>query len=115
MQRVYKCEKCGQEFNNEQECINHEQNCNPMITYVCDKCGKTESYGINELIPAMWHSFDFGEPSYNSKLDGKLVKFELCDQCLFEFVNSFKYKDNILNSNEEKWNERYKIDVEAIL
>jgi len=40
------------------------------------------------------------------------VKFELCDSCLYDYITSFKYKDNILNSNEEQWDERYKLDID---
>lgn len=109
MKTKFLCEKCGLDFESQQECIEHEQTCNPMITYVCDKCGKTKSYGLNEPILDVWHSFDFGEPNYFSKLENRKVKFELCDDCLYDFINTFKHKNNILMSNEEKWDERYTI------
>jgi len=112
MKSLFICEKCDAQFQTEQECINHEKDCNPMITYICDKCGKTESYKPDEHISSYWFSIDLGTPDYRSKeLDNKIVKFDLCDSCMYQFINTFKYKDNILNSNEEQWDERYKLDT----
>jgi len=111
MKSLHICEKCDAQFETEQECIDHEKDCNPMITYICDKCGKTESYKPDEHIPSIWHFINIGTPNYGSLLENRNVKFELCDSCLYDYITSFKYKDNILNSNEEQWDERYKLDI----
>ena len=107
MKQRWICEKCGEEFENEQECLEHEKKCNPMITYVCHKCGKKVSYKPDENMETEWHSFDLGTPGYYSKLDGKNVAFTLCDNCLSNIVDSFVYKDMILNSNEDCWENHY--------
>lgn len=59
--------------------------------FQCDKCGEVIEYALDDWPRenACW-SFDAGEASYGSKLDGSLVKFDLCDDCLYDFVKSFK-------------------------
>jgi hypothetical protein len=93
------CEYCGKEFSSEAECDQHEIKCSPMVTHTCIKCGKTETYSMKEdeygFRSQEWSFIDLGHKGYGSKLDSCHVKFELCDDCLYEFVNSFIHKDEI--------------------
>jgi hypothetical protein len=72
------------------------------VKFECDKCGKIIEYIPNNRYDFVeenqcW-SFKTGRAGYGSKLDGSDVNFDLCDDCLYEFINTFKYKDRIFNS-----------------
>lgn len=96
------CEKCNSEFDHKQECIQHEEKCNPVVTHVCSKCGKTESYGSEDedawLKDEGWHKISLGRMGYGSSLDGSDVNFELCDECLCDYISTFAHKEDIYNS-----------------
>lgn len=102
MKQKWVCEKCGEEFEDKQECLDHEKNCNPIEIHTCAKCGKQESWGINEDVYGYlregWHHINLGRMGYGSSLDGCDVEFELCDQCLNDVIETFKHKENIYNS-----------------
>ena len=56
----------------------------------CNKCGK-EVYNTEEWNPEFdnFQSFDivFG---FGSEFDGDELNFDLCDNCMVEFIKSFK-------------------------
>lgn len=110
------CEKCGEEFDNEQYCLQHERNCNPVVIHTCAKCGKQESWGINEDIyryeQESWHPINLGKMGYGSGLDGCDVDFELCDNCLCEIIDTFKHKENIYNSGSNFYIDYDVCDIE---
>lgn len=73
--------------------------------FTCDKCGKETEYTTKDEYSV---DFDFaanecweirlGRAGYGSGLDGCDVNFDLCDDCLIEFVNTFKHKNVVWNS-----------------
>lgn len=70
-------------------------------TKVCDRCGarnerKPEGYFSSQ--PYI-HSF-YVEPGFNSKMDGKKIKFDLCDECLSNILSSFISTPPSLKENE---------------
>lgn len=102
MRQKYICEVCGEEFNTSQQCTRHEKNCNPLSEHYCYKCGKKESWKIKDqdawVKEEAWHRFNNGRAGYGSRLDGSDIEFELCDNCLYHYVNSFEKPDLIHNS-----------------
>lgn len=102
MKQQWMCESCGRVFNDKLECSAHEMRCHGIITtYVCDKCGKIESHDIKEKplwINERWHEIELGRMGYGSALDGCIVNFCLCDDCLVDFIDSFTNKNKIHNS-----------------
>lgn len=67
-------------------------------TIVCNKCGKNiqldewvATEGSEEPFFTDYQSFEllFG---YGSKYDGLKMKFDLCDNCVSEFIETFKIK-----------------------
>lgn len=74
------------------------------VYFQCDKCGKESEYEVSSdnyedaiTIEGCW-SINLGQAGYGSGLDGSNVKFDLCDKCLCEFIETFKYKSRIYNS-----------------
>ena len=61
----------------------------------CDRCGMEYSYDVKELgttedfTKNKCHSIDLGVPGYSSVFDGCTLKFEICDKCLEEIINTF--------------------------
>lgn len=108
MRTVHYCEKCGLEFQNKDECSKHEVDC--KVTFLCQKCGKIISWNGNDkdaFIKAnQCHTVDLDVMGYGSKLDGLNVVFDICDDCLFFFIDTFRYKEDILSSTDE-WMEEY--------
>lgn len=96
------CEICDEEFNNENDCIEHEKTCDPLEFHSCIKCGKHESWTRNNDGQGHkkegWHDIYLGRMGRGSNLDGCDVNFELCDKCLYEFIETFKWKEHIYNS-----------------
>ena len=39
---------------------------------------------------------------YGSKFDGSYITFDICDTCLEDILNTFRYKSDIYNSSGEK-------------
>jgi hypothetical protein len=73
------------------------------VYFQCDKCGKEEEYEAtssrrDDVVTkeGCW-SIDLGRAGYGSRLDCCDVKFDLCDDCLCEFIETFKYKNRIYN------------------
>lgn len=98
MREKYWCDKCGKEFNNKEECLKHEESCNPMVTFKCDKCGKVITYSnakdengwdVDPFTKEGCWEIRLGRAGCGSSLDGSDVNFDLCDDCLVEFINSF--------------------------
>ncbi|MGG1650528.1 hypothetical protein ABHN03_25305 [Paenibacillus sp. NRS-1775] len=89
----FQCEICKEVFDNKEICSSHELTCNPVETRWCYKCGKTETWNIRDEWASTrneeWHEIDLGMPGYGSLLDGSEVKFSVCDDCLYNFVDTF--------------------------
>lgn len=110
MKIVYACDNCGESFDLEEDCVEHEIGCKTFFHKECFKCGKTEEieakddYETEHLLEG-WHLLDLGRQGYGSNLDGCDVDFELCDECLIMFVKSFpiEYQEKIFNSGSNAW------------
>lgn len=93
MKTSFGCEKCEEEFQSEEDCMKHEQNCSKIESRWCYKCGKTASWEKGDTWSfaeeQSWHHFDIGQAGYGSGFDGCEIAFVLCDQCLSEFISSF--------------------------
>ncbi len=102
MEIIYTCEKCGEKFSSKEECLEHEEFCGNLITFTCDKCGKTIEWKDNSenafIYENQCHRIILGRMGYGSMLDGSDVNFNLCDECLCQYIESFKNKDIIYNS-----------------
>jgi hypothetical protein len=44
---VFACEKCNREFDDENECINHEKYCNTNRKNTCGRCGRKNHTSSN--------------------------------------------------------------------
>jgi hypothetical protein len=97
LKATFECEICGETFNNSNDCSVHEDNCGVIKTFKCDKCGEEIKYTVNDnentgLYFAQnecWN-INLGRAGYGSKFDGSNINFNLCDDCLYELVESFK-------------------------
>lgn len=98
IKEVFICVECGMEFESMKECIEHEKLCIKTHTFKCDKCGKKIDYtnhsdcGDYKLIinkQECWN-IDLGKPGYGSKFDQCHVKFNLCDDCLYDFIHTLQ-------------------------
>lgn len=97
----YFCEICNEKFDEAKECFEHEiQHIEKKFT--CDKCGKTLDYDFSKyeylLYLNQFHHINLGRAGYGSKLDGCDLVFNLCDDCLYDFIMTFRNKDKILYS-----------------
>lgn len=68
---------------------------NDVKHFQCDKCGTDifiNPLRVDDIVMAnqCW-SIDLGKAGYGSYFDGLKIKFDLCDFCLCQFINSFKY------------------------
>ena len=52
-----------------------------MINVICNKCGNEPKYGNFVSV-----NYQYG---YGTVRDGSRVSFELCEECLTRFMNSF--------------------------
>lgn len=80
--------------------------------FICDKCAKEIEYTTKDECS---DDFDFaanecweirlGRAGYGSRLDGSEVNFDLCDDCLVDFVNTFykEGKERVHNSGSNAW------------
>jgi hypothetical protein len=78
--------------------------------FTCDKCLKEITYTTKDQYRK---DFEFsanecweiklGRAGYGSKFDGSEVNFDVCDDCLHEFVNSFKNSAVVFNSGSNAW------------
>jgi len=103
LQPLWKCSKCDKIFegeNAENECLKHEEECNPEITYQCHKCGRVDKWNMfdhNAYIKEnQWNSFDLEKKGYGSKLDGCSIHFDLCDECLISILETFRLKEDAI-------------------
>ena len=99
MKVSYSCEKCGEEFGNLTECAIHEQNCGVLKKSTCDKCGKVQEW----LREDPMHHIDLGRMGYYSRMDGSDINFCTCDDCLYEWLETFKNKEDIFNSGANSY------------
>ncbi|WP_413306303.1 hypothetical protein AA0X95_05500 [Bacillus sp. 1P10SD] len=60
----------------------------------CNKCGKSRKISEDGWEFGEFQSFSlsFG---YGSIYDEQIWKFDICETCLVDFVNTFKYSPNI--------------------
>lgn len=82
-----------------------------QTTFICDRCGKEISYPTDEYnyeADGCW-SIHLGRAGYGSSFDGSDVNFDICDDCLYEFVNTFKHKDRVFNSGSNTY---YEVDTD---
>lgn len=60
-----------------------------VISLTCNRCGKmddSEHVAYASEIETWTHSFGYG-----SNQDGTVMEFELCDECVHEIINAFKF------------------------
>jgi len=75
--------------------------------FICDKCGKELEYtteneydkGFDFAYNECW-SFrpNHHRAGYGSRFDGSEIILDLCDNCLYEFVDTFKFKNRIMDT-----------------
>ena len=104
----YYCEKCNEEFLSKSECEQHEKDCQSTYIFKCDKCGKEIEYTNDYKNDDIWlyfnsnecHHVELGSPGYGSKLDSCEIDFNICDDCLHDFVSTFTWEgqEKIFNS-----------------
>lgn len=111
MNSKYYCEKCDYEFEDPNECMLHEKECQQERIHTCFKCGKETKYIKDTMLENECWSIYLGRAGYGSGLDGCDVEFDLCDDCLIAFVNSFtkEGQDMVFNSGSNYYlsNEEY--------
>lgn len=79
--------------------------------FQCDKCGEEFEYEVtgdgyaDKYNKDGYWSIDLGRPGYGSSFDGCDLQFDICDKCLREFIETFKYKQRIFNSGSRYWYE----------
>lgn len=99
MKVLFECKVCGEVFDSLPDFWGHKETCPSKNTFGCSKCGKIISWGDKDpdAIVKMnqCHIIDAGIAGFGSKLDGCHIDFNLCDDCLFSFINTFRHKDDI--------------------
>lgn len=76
----------------------------------CDKCSKEIEYregkeyhlGFDFKSNECW-SVNLGSAGYGSRLDGCEVVFDICDDCLTGFIDTFNHADVVYNSGSNTW------------
>lgn len=61
-------------------------------TFHCDRCGRVhEEKEVSDFLGNLFHDMQvyFG---YESPFDEDIVKFSICELCLFDFFKSFKHR-----------------------
>ncbi len=113
MKKIFICEKCDKEFTNELECLDHESECDMETVFTCYKCGETYKWKKNDYLTInQCHHINMGVLGYGSKLDSCLVEFDICDNCLYDIIDSFLLKHEIFETGaffdyyENKINEK---------
>jgi DNA-directed RNA polymerase subunit RPC12/RpoP len=113
MRTLYYCEKCGKEFADQDFCQDHEDKCGKIYTFTCSKCGKEIKYILNSntdqidlwINSNMIWNIHLGRAGYGSKLDGCDIKFGLCDECLYQLIDSFTLEgqEQVHNSGSNQY------------
>ncbi len=107
MKTIYYCEKCGKSYTDSDACLEHENSCDNMVTFMCHKCGKIETWYDNDRDSLVkknsCHTVNLGYMGYGSKLDGKCIVFDICDDCLICMIDGLRYKDDVLERKPESW------------
>lgn len=91
------CEECELDFEHAKDCIEHEKDCGRMKSFTCECCGEARHWSPRDFSENIFnenisHSIDMGEMSYGSKLDGEDIRVKICDECLCEWLETFKIK-----------------------
>ena len=111
MIKEYRCEYCGMVFENEEECSNHEKDCQGMERKFCMKCGKVHMQDPKKMTTQHFHTIDLGKiEAYGSLLENREVKISICDDCLSDYIHSLEpeYRDAILEDKvATSFNEYY--------
>ncbi len=71
---------------------------NEKVIHKCKKCSKEEQYNINGGVSVyqvlvkenQWHNINLGRMGYGSCMDGDVIDFEICDQCLYDLVKEME-------------------------
>lgn len=65
-----------------------------LASITCNKCGKTATQNLEHDQEYMFQSvsLSFG---YTSKFDEEIWNFDICDDCLEQFVDTFAIKPDI--------------------
>jgi hypothetical protein len=66
---------------------------------ICDKCGETIYNSVNNVHHYFKEYIRMNESfGYNSQLFGDATQLEcdICEKCLWEFVQTFKNKDSVI-------------------
>lgn len=109
MRSIYYCDSCNDEFSSYDECEKHELDCGKTIKKWCYKCGKTHEWNTKDdwafTYNEEWHYIGLGRQGYGSSLDGSDVNFEICDDCLYEYIGSFTVegREKIHNSGSNAY------------
>lgn len=103
------CEKCDEEFDTKEVCLDHEKTCGLEHSFTCMKCGKTikwvEDDGFAKCkINGCW-DFNLGRAGFGSSFDGCDLHMQVCDDCLRGFVDSFTIegREHIFNSGSNTY------------
>lgn len=85
-----------------------------MKTFTCNKCGKQVTYNEDwkqendfksmEEKNQCWN-INLGWAEYGSELDTCEIKFNLCDKCLAQLIESLNNKQEIYNSSDTYWSQ----------
>lgn len=85
-------------------CLDCKRTENFEFNFVCNKCGKSEGFSKDDFIKKdCWHSIYVGQGGYGSKMDGMNIEFALCDDCLYEFTETFKIKLKEVGAPFDVW------------
>ncbi|HEY8805103.1 MAG TPA: hypothetical protein VIM42_08385 [Clostridium sp.] len=81
-----------------------------ITAMACNKCG--EYYDIDKSHSLQSIRLEF---SYGSKYDGEGLQFDLCENCLMEFVNKFEIApEKTGNEDEYDWPTEEQENVEPV-
>lgn len=69
------------------------------IKVQCDKCGKVIKFNpeTENLLRREYWEINLGMAEFGSQLDGDIIQFEICDNCLSNILNQFKNKRSVEN------------------
>lgn len=74
------------------------------VYFQCDRCGEIIEYeadlkGTEYFLKNKCWSITLPRGGYPSKFDGQKINFDVCDNCLYEIIDNFKYKSRIIRED----------------